>query len=100
VTTKNSTKAASAAYRKLVRQRRQVSRNLLETLRRQSRQIDYGFFRRETAPELYDLAMTAKDRRGKSLKFGGLVFPLSYGWATRVHDPVTDEVLVTVSGLW
>lgn len=96
---KRNTRAATAAARELARLRRAAQRRLLATLRRQSRLIDRGFFRRETAPDLFDLAMTAKDRRGKSVRFGGMVFPLKHGWSTYVCDPQTGDVLVSVLAL-
>lgn len=96
---KKNTRAAAVVQREIARQRRQFCRTLLATLRQQSRLIDRGFFRRETAPELFDLAMTAKDRRGKSVRFGGMVFPLSHGWSVYVHDPETGRVLVSALAL-
>jgi hypothetical protein len=92
-------KAASAAHHGMQRLRRKTRRDLLATLRRQSRLVASGFFRREAAPELFDLGMTAKDRRGMSLRFGGIVFPLKHGWHVYVADPETGEMLVA-GGLW
>lgn len=96
---KRCTRAATAAARELTRLRQALQKDLLTVLRRQSRLIGYGFFRREAAPELYDLAMAAKDRRGRSVSFGGIVFPLSHGWSTYVLDPETGDVLVSASAL-
>jgi len=96
---KRNTKAANAACREVQRQHREVRRDLLATLRRQSRLIGYGTFRREVAPELYDLATMAIGRRGMSLRFGGIVFPLRHGWHVYVGDPETGETLVIAGGL-
>lgn len=77
-----------------------VRRRLLETIRLQSRLIGMGFFRRDTAPELFDLAMAAKERRGRSMTFEGIRFPLKHGWHVYVCDPETGETLAAAGGIW
>lgn len=81
------------------RQAAAVRRRLIETVRWQSRQIGRGFFTRTAAPELFDLAIAAKDRRGRSLVFQGVRFPLKHGWHVYVCDPETGETLVGAGGI-
>lgn len=74
-------------------------RRLLEIIRWQAQQLGHGFFTREVAPELFDLAIAAKYRRGRSLVFQGVRFPLKHGWHVYVCDPDTGETLVGAGGL-
>jgi hypothetical protein len=74
---------------------------LLDTLRRQSKSIGYGWFRPDHAPELHDLALhAAAVRRGRFVWFGGIRFPMRFGIWKYVCDPETDEILVAASGGW
>lgn len=74
-------------------------RCLLEIVRRQSRQLGHGFFARTAAPELFDLAIAAKGRRGGWLVFQGVRFPLKHGLHVYVCDPDTGETLVGAGGI-
>lgn len=68
-------------------------RRLLDTLRLQKSRIRYGFFRREAAPELFDLGLAAAAARGRTVRFGGVRFELRFGWWKYVIDPETGETL-------
>ncbi len=87
------------ALKRANQERMARKRRLLATLRRQAHSIGHGFFSRETAPELFDLATTAKYRRGKFVRFGGMKFPLQHGWSVYVADPQTGDVLVSALAL-
>lgn len=76
----------------------ETQQRLLNTLRRQKAQIRYGYFRREAAPELYDLALAAAAARGRTVRYGGIRFELRFGWWRYVCDPVTDEILTAADG--
>jgi len=74
-------------------------RRLLELIRWQSRCLSHGFLSRDTAPELFDLAIAAKYERGRSMMFHGIRFPLKHGYFVSVRDPVTGEALVGAGGI-
>lgn len=74
-------------------------RRLLEILRWQARNLSHGFFTRDTAPELFDLGIAAKDKRGRSMVFRGIRFPLKHGLVVSVRDPQTGEALVGAGGI-
>ncbi|GAB1369671.1 hypothetical protein MASR1M42_22230 [Azonexus hydrophilus] len=71
-------------------------RELLSLLRAQSRRIGHGYFTREAAPLLHDLAMAADAApRGKrSFIFLGVRFRMAFGWRRYVIDPETGETLI------
>lgn len=70
-----------------------AQRRLLDTLRQQKARIQYGYFRREAAPELYDLGLAAAASPWRTVRYGGIRFELRFGWWRYVIDPETGETL-------
>lgn len=74
--------------------------HLLKQLRAESAQVSRGYFSRDAAPYLYDLAQAAKVARGNRVYFCGVRFPLRFGIWKYVIDPETGLPLVAASGGW